>query len=272
MEDIKTFSYISERLSYFFRSRKNFVEVPAQSRLSILAACEDPETVSPFIFSGVKYPLPQTGQMWLEYELLKNPDVDGVYCQTTSYRDEPNPKPGRHDKIFPMFEFESKGNLEDLKNLEKELLNYLGFPKSVTVDYESICQKYGIEEIDDVHERKMGEEYGDNIILEKFPQRTHPFWNMKHHKEGIFNKVDVLLHGMETIGSAERSTNVDEMKNNFLSISDGEYSKLLFDKFSEERVMKELEDYLSLEMFPRFGGGMGVTRLARAMKLSDILE
>lgn len=45
------------------------------------------------------------------------------------------------------------------------------------------------------------------------------------------------------------------MRDNFLTILDGEYSKLLFDNFTEKRVIKELDDYLSLDMFPRFGGG-----------------
>ncbi|MBT3691210.1 transposase [Candidatus Woesearchaeota archaeon] len=272
MENIKSFSYITERLRSFFQGRMEFVEVPAQSRLSILAACEDPSTISPFIFGGVKYPLPQTGQMWLEYELLKNPDISGVFCQTTSYRDEPNPKPGRHDKVFPMFEFEARGDMEDLKKLESELLIHLGFPKPVTVDYEEMCEKYKVNEVDDECEERIGKDYGTSVILERFPLRSHPFWNMKHHEDGIFNKVDILLHGMETTGGAERSTNVDEMRENFLSISDGEYSKLLFDKFGEKRVMEELEDYLSLPMFPRFGTGIGITRLERAMNLSGLLK
>ena len=34
---------------------------------------------------------------------------------------------------------------------------------------------------------------------------------MKHAGDGIYNKVDVIMHGMETIGSAERATDVEEM-------------------------------------------------------------
>jgi hypothetical protein len=95
---------------------------------------------------------------------------------------------------------------------------------------------------------------------------------MKHAGGGIFKKVDVILCGMETIGSAERSCNVEEMKKSFFTISGGGYSNLLFDLFGKERVTKELEDYLSLKMVPRFGGGIGMTRLLRAMKLSGILD
>ena len=36
---------------------------------------------------------------------------------------EPNPVPGRHDVIFPMFEFEFKGDMNELMELQKELLN-----------------------------------------------------------------------------------------------------------------------------------------------------
>ncbi len=37
-------------------------------------------------------------------------------------------------------------------------------------------------------------------------------------------KMDVILGGMETIGSAERSCDVDMMRDTFHSITDGAYS------------------------------------------------
>jgi len=270
MNDIGAYDRIITRLRAFFKAR-GFIEVPAQARLSILAACEDPATIAEFKFDGINYPLPQTGQMWLEAELLKNPLQKGVFCVTTSYRNEPNPIEGRHDKIFPMFEFESKGGIEDLKKIEAELLEYLGFETPVTLDYEEVCKEYNVKTLEAEHEEKMWKKYGSSISLEKFPLRTHPFWNMKHLSNNVFNKVDVILFGMETIGSAERSCNVEEMKENFMSISNGEYAGLLFSRFGKERVMRELNTYLGFNMFGRFGGGIGVTRLARAMKLAGIL-
>ena len=122
--DFREYNRIIHLLRQFFQKR-GFIEVPTQSNLSILAACEDPKTVGQFVFGGINYPLPQTGQVVLEEVLLTNPDVKGVFCISTSYRNEPNPIPGRHDLIFPMFEFEGKGNIDDLKRVEKELLEYL---------------------------------------------------------------------------------------------------------------------------------------------------
>ena len=111
--DPKKYSETVDLLRSFFLS-KNFLEVHTQNRLSILAACEDPETVATYEYNGQVWPLPQTGQMWLEYELLSNPSVEGFFCVSTSYRAEPNPVEGRHETIFPMFEFEMKGGVEEL--------------------------------------------------------------------------------------------------------------------------------------------------------------
>ncbi len=272
MKNTHNYNYITKKLRAFFQEEKGFIEVPSQSRLSILAACEDPKTISQYSLGGISYPLPQTGQMWLEYELLKNPHYKGVFCVSTSYRDEPNPIPGRHLRIFPMFEFESHGDINTLRRLEKELLLYLGFQEPTSILYDEACQRYNVSHIEAPQEGSLCKEISPAVLLENFPLRTNPFWNMKHLENGIFSKIDVLLYGMETIGSAERSTNAQEMRDYFFTISNGGYSQLLFDKFGKERVVQELENYLTLPMFPRFGGGIGVTRLESALEKAGILD
>jgi aspartyl/asparaginyl-tRNA synthetase len=139
-----------------------------------------------------------------------------VFCITTSYRNEPNPVEGRHDKIFPMFEFESHGDMGDLMNLESGLLHHLGFGEGFpAVKYEEASKKYGVSELEYDEEEALCRDNGNVVFLTDFPQRTHPFWNMKHSGGGIYNKVDVIMHGMETIGSAERSCDTYEMRKQF---------------------------------------------------------
>ena len=277
MKNMYDYNQAVKSMRDFFQGEKGFIEVPAQSRQSILAACEDPATVSQYIFSGINYPLPQTGQMWLERDLLENPKVNGVFCITTSYRNEPNPVEGRHDKIFPMFEFESHGDMEDMIKLEVELLNHLGFNKGNTkedyarITYDDASDKYGVSELDYKEEEALCKDLDACTFLTHFPLRTHPFWNMKYAGDGIYNKVDVIMHGMETIGSAERATDVKEMREQFHNISDGEYANLLYNHFGKKRVEDELEEYLSLDMFTRFGGGIGVTRMVSAMKAAGLI-
>lgn len=267
MTNTLMYNSLVQKLREFFLE-KNFVEVPTQSRLSILAACENPHSVSTFEYNGEIWPLPQTGQMWLEYELLKNPTWEGVFCISTSYRAEKNPIPGRHELIFPMFEFESKGKYKDLILLEKELLEYLGFGSPVEMDYNKTCKEYGdVSILENEHETKMWNEVSHCVSLQNFPLRTNPFWNMQNQQDDIFNKVDIILYGQETIGAAERSCDVDSMRKMFYTIENGGYSEKLFELFGKERVEKELEEFLKFDFFPRFGAGIGLTRLARAMEL-----
>ena len=261
------YNSLVQKMRDFFL-QKNFVEVPTQSRLSILAACENPHSVATFNYQGEVWPLPQTGQMWLEFELLRNPEWEGCFCISTSYRQEKDPIPGRHEMIFPMFEFEAKGGMEELKKLERELLEFLGFDEPIERNYDDVCQEYGgVEILEDEHESRMWKELGHCVSLQNFPVRTSPFWNMRHAGNGIFNKIDVILFGQETIGSAERSCDKEYMKHLFETITDGGYAAKLFELFGEDRVRKELDAFLEFDFFPRFGGGIGLTRMARAMEL-----
>lgn len=273
VEDVQAYSEIVNKLREFFL-KKGFVEVSTQDRLSILAACEDPTTVATFEYAGQVWPLPQTGQMWLEYELLMNPELPGVFCVSTSYRAEKNPIPGRHKIMFPMFEFESKGGIDELRQLETELVEYLGFGAKDSFfykEYDELKDVYKVNELTSKEENKMRDDFGPVIFLQKFPQYTSPFWNMK--KNGDYaNKIDVILSGNETIGSAERSSNVQEMRESFHTISGGKYAQMLYDLFGKDRVEAELEDFLSFEFFPRFGGGIGMTRIIDAMKKEGLYK
>ena len=271
MKNTYNYHIMVTKMRQFFQS-KGFIEVPAQSRVSILAACEDPFTITNYQLGGVKYPLPQTGQMWLEYELLTNPTWPGAYTITTSYRDEPNPIEGRHLRIFPMFEFESHGGFDELRKLELELLEFLGFDEPVSIEYKPTAQRYETQTIESHHETALERELGSSILLEQFPHHTDPFWNMKYRGDGLYNKIDVILCGQETIGSAERETDVAFMRDRFFTIKDGKYCQKLFNDFGKERVMHELDAYFTLPMIQRFGGGIGITRLERAMTLCGLFD
>jgi len=101
-----------------------------------------------------------------------------------------------------MFEFESKGNMDDLLNLERELLMHLGFGQFYDNkkelfpegNYEDVAAKYNVKEIENAEENRLREEYGPVYMLKNFPLYTSPFWNMKMVGD-ISNKVDVILEG-----------------------------------------------------------------------------
>jgi len=271
-KDTRAFSTAAQMMRAFFLDR-GFTETHTQDRLSILAACEDPTTIAKYSYMGKEWPLPQTGQMWLEYELLKDPELSGVFCMSTSYRQEPDPIPGRHELIFPMFEFESHGDINNLRALEADLCEYLGFgPKHSYkhMNYEEAAAYYGTKELTAEHEGRMEKDFGPVVFLEKFPVHTSPFWNMRRDGH-LARKIDVILCGNETMGSAERSVDRDEMRVEFTTISDGKYAQRLFDEFGRERVMGELDGFLTFDFVPRFGGGIGMTRLISALKKKQLI-
>tara|TARA_Y100000389_G_scaffold175039_1_gene185486 strand:+ start:82 stop:936 length:855 start_codon:yes stop_codon:yes gene_type:complete len=272
--DSVKFDKVINKLRSFFLAKK-FIEVHTQNRLSILAACEDPFNVQTFQYTGKVWPLVQTGQMWLEYEILSKPEVAGYFCVTTSYRMEPNPVPGRHDVIFPMFEFEFKGDINELVELQKELLVHLGYNKDnfYENDYKAIAQEFGTTELEHEHEEKLYTDKSPVAFIKNFPEFTSPFWNMRRNPDDDTSyKVDVILSGMETFGSAEREVDKDVMKAKFESIMDGDYKNKLFELFGEERTRAELDEYLELNFIKRSGCGIGVTRLIKSMDKEGLLD
>jgi len=274
MENAYHYNYIVQNLREFFLN-KGFIEVPTQAQVSILAACEDPETVVTSCFDGNKWPLPQTGQMRLEEYLFRYPDEAGFFCITTSYRDEPNPIEKRHDKVFPMFEFETHGNMEDLIQIEFEAMEHLGFDfDRKSVNYEDLCKTLDTSLIEPEHENQIPDLLGDVVALKNFPRRSNPYWNMRRKplNSKNYKKVDLIVQGRETIGSAERAVSKKQMIDDFHHIKDGKYRDLLYEEFGKERVMEELEEYLDHNFIQRCGGGIGVTRLQKGLIDEGILD
>jgi len=270
----KDYDYVSSKLREFCK-QKGLIEVCTGIPMRYLSACENPASIVSYNFSGQKKVLPQTSQMLLEAELLTDPSPPGYFSYCTSYREEKTPIKGRHNLIFPMFEFELHGDMTALQNFEKELLEHLGYGKKDSFpegNFEDICKKYGVDDLTHEHEQKLYDEYGPVFFLKNFPERTSPFFNMKRSENGeTSNKIDVIMSGIETIGSAERSCDVEDMRNRFYSISDGQYAGTLFDKFGKEPVVQELEEFLSYKFMTRSGGGIGLTRLIASMKKEGLL-
>ena len=271
------FDFLMIKLRGFFH-QEGLKEACVQHRRSILAACEDPNTISIYSHGGKVWPLPQTGQMQLELEMLRDPTAKGFFTISTSYRNEPSPIEGRHQKIFPMVEAEIDGDINCLIDFEMRMLEYLGFDMKIKDcgRWQDMADELGCSDKDDIghkEEQRIWEEHSPIFFLTDFPLKTSPFWNMKLDEtdKGIAKKVDVILYGMETIGSAERSCDPVEMRHLFHTISNGKYAERLYSEFSKERVDKELDEYLSYEFRVRSGFGMGLTRLIRAMRLANLL-
>ena len=146
--------------------------------------------------------------------------------------------------------------------MEIELCEWLGIPLDTVKikTYDQWGWDLNTKELDHDNEKTIR-----RGMITDFPEWTSPFWNMARNNDGTSKKIDVILGGMETIGSAERSTDKEQMRDTFHSISDGQYAELLYQLFGKERVEKELDEFLEFDFFPRSGGGIGMQRLMTAL-------
>lgn len=279
---------INHRLMMHLRTffhNKGFIEAYAMSRLSVLMGCENAATVVPVQFGADKYPLPQSSQLSMEYDLLLDARRQGLFTSTTSYRNEPDPVPGRHAYVFKLFETEFTGTVDKLIALESELIHSLGYrplqngysgPKTKhgfpIIYYRDAAQQFKVLELTNEHEKLLGQMYGPVVFLRRFPAITDPFFNMLRLPNGDAEKLDVLIDGVEVFGSAERSCDPVQMRKDFLSITGGTYAAHLFETFGKERVMRELDDlYLKLNFVPRCGFGLGIGRLILSMQKQHLI-
>lgn len=270
--DYRSFGIATELLRTFFK-REGFVEVYTQDRSGILSACEKIESLTRYTMAGKEQFLPQTGQLALARYLLDHPGEVGFFSIGTSYRDEPHPKPGRHQLVFSMFEFETHGDMDRLRQLETKLLRSVGFESEpAVINYRAAQEHCGLKIqdcIEESQEEQLGRDLGPVVLLQNFPV-IESFWNMKRGGNGLACKIDALVHGMETIGSAERSTDSKQMYLSFYEMAEGRYASIL-EKIDAEKVKQELNDLLERSTFPRCGGGIGIPRFIRGLAMSGLL-
>ena len=283
--DPMAFHAVSTHLDDFFITQNKCIRPALQHHLDILAACEDPQNVADFTFPDpltgwmAKFAVDQTNQMRMEKLLLEGipAGVNGLAACMVSSRLEPNADFIRRFTRFQLYEFEMFGSFNHLIQMYYHMFEGFGFSgdRVGVVSYNSACEHFGVDILEDEHEAAMHEVFDfDVVLLAHFPMRTNPFWNMAlktRAGEAITSdttafKIDVIGAGVEMIGSAQRSCNVDEMRQMFYSIEGGEYAKTLFRKFGRKRTEDELEAFLQLHFIPRFGGGIGVSRLIKFLE------
>lgn len=200
----------------------------------------------------------------------------GYFAHNTSTRDEYKAGDGRREFKFPLTEFEfinetEESGFDELALFLSKLITHLGFSPPEMVYYEDECYHLGTEFIGDEEEQALCEKYGSVVLLGKFPLRTDPYWNMRHAGCDIYDKIDVIIHGFESIGSAVRSCNVREMRTNICLQDEGNYLRTMYEYFGKERVDTEIEEYFDYDFIPRCGGGLGMSRIIRGMKIEGIL-
>jgi hypothetical protein len=221
-----------------FLDKLNFIELFTQNKLSILTICDDPKAMCTFNYGGYVWPLPQSSIIWLEYELLKNQELKGIYTACTTYKNDPNYTKKMSENVFeadivtPKFEFVTFGEYSDIIVLVVNLLQDLGFLDKYTfVNYSQVAKRRGSVDlnVDDVAPTKVV------TFVEYTPVKK---WGMKYTSKVYISQKEILTF-------AEHLTDSNELLETFLTLDNGHLSDYLYSQFSKERVDDELFKFIN---------------------------
>lgn len=272
------FKYMMNKITRFFISR-GFAETYPSPNSSILSTyCK---------FEGI---IPTHGYVWLENELLDNPDRNGYF----SIRNHYIVSPGKQN--YYTFDFESKGTMSDMIQLNRHLLAYLGFTTSniprrsnyyndsyfrgkVAESLVNDSLYYSETEYDDISiqtncpgqtdklDPRIRKEYNSVCFIKNFPKESNSLWNIKEMNNKT-KRVDIILNGINTITGYEKSCNPEEIKHNFYEQN---HVDILYNTFSKQKVDKDFDEYISKTLFPRYGGRIIMSNIADAMVIDELL-
>lgn len=217
-----------------FFAKREFKEVNSQCRPSILAAWEFPERLQAYNARGTEWPLPQSGIVWLERELRKDPDAAGFFCLTNSYGAAAAAQPR------PIFEFAFRGDQTALRTLVTALMTSL-----LPHNFE-----------------------GDGRIVTNSSLAECPFWNVAVVPSGEndskrVRNCDAYFKDNKLISAAERTQEKAEMFYKFCVSHGGRYSLGLYRHFGQSRTEAEFTEYVNDCSFLRSTGSVDVMTLSR---------
>lgn len=129
--------YVRKIRSFFYK--KKFIEIHATGIQNIIGSNQYIDKKLTYKdFNNNFWPLFQNNDILLEDILLNNKNIDGCFTISTTYELNKN-----QIEIKPLFEFAGKGDINNLLNIQKSLLQYIGFEKNkyirnpVTQQYEN---------------------------------------------------------------------------------------------------------------------------------------
>jgi len=260
------FHYVTNTARFFFLET-GFIETFEQSNLSVINSCKNLDTSCLFDMYKFCHSLPQSNEIWLDYEITKYNNQAGFFCISTHYT---NDSLGITNSIIPYLEFSIKGGMFELEKMLRALLTSLGYKskcKFNTLMYKNILSTYNVTDITPSVYNKIAETDNGVIFIKNYAFNGDTFWN-DFQENGIYNKITVLLNGKETITATQKSKSIEFMRDNFKNRSD--FIKLC-DIFGEYRVLGELEGYLELPFSDRCTGKINLVNLINSMDEESLI-
>jgi len=235
----KQYHYVINSIRLYF-IEQGLIECCSQDKFPILSSCDESFNT--------------THQFYLEYELLNNDSVTGYFCV--------NNLNNEHTNSIPTVEFVINGDITVLEIFVRDLLVYLCYhniSKYNIKDYVYITDKLNtqVNYLSNTVKQKIYTKFGAVFLLKNYPFNTSVHWTIKDNiTNKTYNKLVAILSGYESIISYEISSNKNDMRNHFDSMS--------YNTCSEE-INRELEQYLSQSFTTRSYGKIFALEIIASM-------
>lgn len=242
--------------------QNNFIESYVQNRLSNLNSCKNIFNACLFDMYKFCYCLPQSNEIWLEYEMIKYNKQSGFFCQSSLYFNHNN---GLDNYIEPAMEFSLIGGLFELEKLFRGLLKHMGYTNNIfnykSIDYKDILLLFQLEVLTEKIKIPKLSEDKTIYFVKNIPKNDDTTWN-DYDQNGIYNKIIVIIYGKVVFYGIQKSNEIEKMRNIYLERND---YPALCEFFGEERVLGELESYLELPFMDRCTGKIKISSLIELM-------
>ena len=192
-----------------------------------------------------------TNQLYLEHELLQNPDVTGYFCVANVNSANPD--------STPTVEFVINGDIHILESFIHHLLIYLCYhniSKYTIKDYSYITNKLNMDVnyLSNAVKQKIYKKFGAVCLIKNYPSNTVSHWTIKKNNiNDTYDKLVTILSGVESIISYEMSSDKNYMRNQFHAICDS------------VDVNIELDQYLSQSFITRSYGNIFTLKIIDSM-------
>lgn len=235
---MKRYDHIIKKLRLFF-SRLGYKEIIIDENETLC------DIISVNIRNAILYnhngtvtPLPQSRHLLLKLELLKNPQYKGLYTITNVYKSGINSEM-TSDNIYPLFEFVSSGNMEDLIHLNLQFSKFIFNTENITIKHYSTISKYC--DIRKENYTKLCNKYCQpnskyKILLIRDCSKSDVdklCWKYSSD-DTVYKTIDMLVNGIKIMESGERDGNTSQIILEILTHND--YIDQLCSLFSKEKV------------------------------------
>jgi hypothetical protein len=253
-----TYNYVANAIRFFFLGN-DYIESYEQNKLSNLNSCNNIFNACLYDMFNFCYSLPQSNELWMDYQILNNSNQTGFFCYSTVYT---NDIYGIKNNIEQIIDFSLIGGMYEVEKLVRNLLEILGLKNIFnfkTYEYSKLLKELNINELRESDYNKISFTEKTICFIKNFQPNENIKWNdFYDENKKYYNKIIIICQGKLIVSCGQKSQTVEKMRENFLKKKD---FKKKCEFFHEERVLGELNSYLDLHFVKRCTGSINLKNL-----------